>query len=268
MCGALALLSLNFLQYVPIFWRTAMGGAVLPIGYLRFSSLFHLLLELVLGLASILMIDERGKLALELHNRELRLDRDRWAGLAQTDSLTGLLNRHALQALIESGSADLGSGSGSVAIVDLDALKEINDRLGHTAGDAVLCATAAALRGSVRPGDALFRWGGDEFLVIAPGLEEGLLAARLAPLRSFRSGLANADLSRPPWIRTSAGCAAFASMSEIPAAVELADVRMYREKASLARTGDGASSAAIAGALAMHAAPTAAERGPRLRPRR
>ena len=91
--------------------------------------------------------------------------------LARRDSLTGLLSRAAvfseLSRLVEAGEPL------SVLFVDLDGFKEINDSGGHELGDRVLEEVASRLRQAVRGNDILGRWGGDEFLVIAPGASSG-----------------------------------------------------------------------------------------------
>ena len=81
--------------------------------------------------------------------------------LATTDSLTGLLNRSSLEAQLA-----MAENSGAVAVVDLDHFKTFNDTYGHLAGDRVLADFAGVLRSTPRSVDAVFRYGGDEFVVI------------------------------------------------------------------------------------------------------
>lgn len=89
--------------------------------------------------------------------------------MADTDALTGLLSRRAV---IQTLGHVLTVGASHVAViyVDLDDFKPVNDRYGHGAGDQVLSCVAARLVEAVRPGDHVGRLGGDEFLVICPGL--------------------------------------------------------------------------------------------------
>ncbi len=90
--------------------------------------------------------------------------------LSRLDPLTGCLNRRALGSVAyrEVHRAHRLGTPLAALMVDLDGFKAINDRHGHAAGDVVLAEVAARLRGAIRDTDELFRWGGDEFLVLAP----------------------------------------------------------------------------------------------------
>lgn len=108
-------------------------------------------------------------------------DRAALARSAVTDALTGLGNREAFNRRVqeELDRARRYDQPLTLAMIDLDSLKAINDAHGHQVGDQAIVAVAAAIRQATRTSDALFRWGGDEFAVVMPMLtvETGLQAA-------------------------------------------------------------------------------------------
>jgi diguanylate cyclase (GGDEF)-like protein/PAS domain S-box-containing protein len=126
---------------------------------------------------------------------------------ALTDQLTGLPNRRLLDVVLAARRDDLdrsGHGYGFL-IADVDNFKVFNDRYGHDVGDVALRVVASTLRGGVRGGDALVRWGGEEFAIVAAvSDDEGMtrLASRLLSL--MRSAHVRADGQRLP-VRVSIG---------------------------------------------------------------
>jgi diguanylate cyclase (GGDEF)-like protein len=101
----------------------------------------------------------------ELRRRTEELDR-----MSRTDHLTGLFNRRHLDDGLHAvlASSRRHAYPFAVLLVDVDHFKSVNDRYGHEAGDRVLQAVAAALNAAVRTEDLVGRWGGEEFLVLAP----------------------------------------------------------------------------------------------------
>ena len=113
-------------------------------------------------------------------------DQEKLQQSASTDNLSGLLNRQAFNSIFEelrSHGSRPDSGL-AIALMDIDHFKRVNDTYGHPAGDAVIRAVARAIKASVRESDPVFRWGGEEFLLLLPmsNLEQAM--ARLEALRS------------------------------------------------------------------------------------
>ncbi len=101
----------------------------------------------------------------QLRQRNAELD-----SMSRTDILTGLPNRRHLQEhLVSTGSAANRHGQAfGVLMIDVDHFKQVNDQLGHDGGDRVLRAVAARIAGACRAEDVAGRWGGEEFMVVAP----------------------------------------------------------------------------------------------------
>jgi diguanylate cyclase (GGDEF)-like protein/PAS domain S-box-containing protein len=131
----------------------------------------------------------------------------RLALIAATDPLTGLSTRRAWDLAVADRTSrpDEGLERFGIALIDLDALKEINDTHGHHAGDQALVAMASALRTVVRDEDLVARIGGDEFAVLIPSISaEAMLAltdrilAALPEKLSASAGVATWDGSESP----------------------------------------------------------------------
>lgn len=113
--------------------------------------------------------------------RRANMERDTLISLAHTDSLTGLLNRRGLnEILVDSLKSVSADQQLVVFVMDLDRFKPVNDRYGHDVGDQLLILVASRLRGAVRGADIVARFGGDEFVVMATGLQNAQQAKELA----------------------------------------------------------------------------------------
>ncbi len=97
------------------------------------------------------------------------------AALGHRDTVTGAYEREALLPELREWHelARRGVQSSCVAFLDLDHFKQVNDRFGHLVGDRVLARAAAAMTGQLRPYDKLFRYGGDEFVILLPAADLG-----------------------------------------------------------------------------------------------
>jgi diguanylate cyclase (GGDEF)-like protein len=160
----------------------------------------------------------------------------RWT--AAHDTLTGLPNRATFMAALEPRLHDTGAEV-AVLFVDLDGFKQVNDSLGHAAGDAVLVAAADRLRSVVRAGDLVARFAGDEFVVLcvgAPGAGDVLapaLAARLrdALARPIPVGDTSVTVSASIGIAVAAGGPGADTIDRDPdELLRRADLAMYRSK--------------------------------------
>ena len=226
---SLFVLGVGFAQYVPIMAMVLREGRELPKIYATFMPVFDLLFEAALAFAMIVAGMESVQSQLIETNNRLERAKEKLDVLARTDPLTELMNRHAFAAVLESPE-QVAIAHGSLAVIDLNGLKIINDTYGHQAGDQAIRAFAKALRARLRPDDLIFRWGGDEFLAVLFGLPPAETAARLAGVGEIEVRIDGVE--RPARITGSHGVAAFSSIGELHAATAKADAAMYDAKRS------------------------------------
>src|SRR4029078_13089375 len=127
------------------------------------------------------------------------------------------LNRHAFHSLLrrpESGPENTAT-SRSVAVLDIDKLKPINDTFGHTVGDKAIRAVARAMRSLVRADDMLFRWGGDEFLVLMFNLPNHEACRRMERLNQILEENCRRWTSVPITVTVSYGVAGFNGLNDL-----------------------------------------------------
>ncbi|MDO6413368.1 GGDEF domain-containing protein [Sphingomonas sp. BIUV-7] len=153
--------------------------------------------------------------------------------LARTDALTGVWNRRGF----EEGARHLldrfrasGGTAAAVAIADIDGFKGINDGHGHAVGDATLARFAETLRSATGSGDLLARLGGEEFAILAIGVDGPVLRQRMDRVRSLLT-VASIDPQGMPAITASFGVASLdADHRSLRDALERADRALYRAK--------------------------------------
>ena len=219
--NVLALLALLYLLQGAVFaWtlRAEAGAAA----WVEVTPFAVLLLQMLLALGMVLTVMEAGQRTLAATNAQLGDAQRRLKALADTDPLTGCFNRRVFRELVDEVRGGKGPREGVVLLLDMDGLKATNDREGHAAGDEAIRGMAAAIRSRTRGTDILVRWGGDEFVIVMPGVAAAEAAARRD---AIAAALAEAGLS------ASAGSASYDAAVDIMAAVDTADRRMYEAKA-------------------------------------
>lgn len=162
-----------------------------------------------------------------------RQEAGRLKGLAETDALTGLLNRAGFEADL-ARRIRAGDGPGlALLYIDLDHFKPINDRHGHPVGDQLLRQFAARLRAVVRPTDAVARLGGDEFAIVLSGIRQPSHAETVAAKVVEAAGAAFVVGDAELHIGACVGLAVGMHEGEsVEALVARADTQLYRAKAS------------------------------------
>ncbi|MBT8495205.1 MAG: sensor domain-containing diguanylate cyclase [Deltaproteobacteria bacterium] len=167
-------------------------------------------------------------IALDIENLRLRR-------LAVTDQLTGAYNREFLHERLpeELAKADSGGHPLSLAMVDVDHFKPINDRYGHDVGDLVLTEVAHKLRAAIRSDDVLVRYGGEEFLVLLPSTSARVAREVAERMRlTLQEGTFFAG-DAPIEVRISVGIAEHLRGSDSPTTlIRRADSALYAAKES------------------------------------
>ncbi|MDR1322109.1 MAG: diguanylate cyclase [Gracilibacteraceae bacterium] len=150
---------------------------------------------------------------------------------AYTDPLTGLYNRRYAEKHFEKAALKGEQPHCCVAMIDIDDFKQINDTYGHGCGDDVLVFLAGFLRMSLRKTDVVFRWGGEEFLIILEDVEIAQASDVMDGLRDRLAGAVIATRQGDLRITVTIGLAklSYASVAE---SIEICDARLYEGKRS------------------------------------
>lgn len=222
--AAMLIEALVFVHYLPLLLPTLWGAPPIDPGHLFLFSLLETAAEGLVALASLVALQGTVTASLRHLNEELEASQTRLRHLLDVDPLTGLFNRRALRPFLVSARP---SGA-AVIVLDIDNFKWINDTHGHIVGDECLKLVAEVLRRCYRAEDGLFRWGGDEFLLVCPGLDQETARSRTAELTRI---LASGD-HRCPSIHLSAGIALLPPGGEPELAIQEADALMLAGKSS------------------------------------
>jgi len=177
---ALAATGLLMLAGVMI-WRSTTE----PARYEPRVEMVHFLFAVIVTVASAALSIRLGRLRARLsaQKEELRRSLELNRHLATCDPLTGLPNRRAMSMLLAREPPAGGRSPMTLAILDIDWFKRINDTFGHLTGDQVLMRFAELARIELRAGDVLARWGGEEFLLMMPNARRDSAHAALDRMR-------------------------------------------------------------------------------------
>lgn len=199
--------------------------------FVLYSGFYDVFLEMLFGIGLIIwaMEETEARLAV-IHARALD-DTRRRKRLALIDPLTEVYNRHFFEEIRP--TLEREAAGGTVVLVDVDELKTINDTEGHEEGDKAIWTIATAIKKLIRGADFLIRWGGDEFLILLPGMDEELAKKRFYMLPGKIQ-----EVQRSPrmprayqkFLAASVGVAQFSRRTPIDQAIEKADSVMYERK--------------------------------------
>lgn len=176
----------------------------------------------------------QSEAALQSQLQAIQSLQDQLTEQANRDPLTGLYNRRYLTTALQRETDACAREGATLALllIDLDLFKQINDRHGHAAGDDVLCQISALLLQSMRPSDICCRYGGEEFLLVLPGMGLQTAVERAQALRqqvAERRWLAE---GQPIGVTLSVGVACAHNARVAPAAlIDMADRALYQAKA-------------------------------------
>jgi diguanylate cyclase (GGDEF)-like protein len=232
--GGRAILSASF-----FFW--GVERAVLGVAYHRYGDMIampdalqyayflEMFLEMTVGVGIIILLFEASQAQLQEEMQRLVESDSQAKEMGIRDRLTGLYNRHYFNDVIrrELARSRRHGTSLSVLLIDVDRFKEINDVRGHQVGDEVLQFVANYLTACLRESDLVFRWGGDEFLILLSHSDEASAAQKAEEMARRLPHIPGAEQLQPT---LSVGWATHRPKAEFPKTLAEADARMYEMK--------------------------------------
>jgi diguanylate cyclase (GGDEF)-like protein len=238
--GGFAFLAVLWTVYAVVFGLDAFRQADVPtFAWFIITSNPYLDLagSIALGYGMILVLMEDSKREVDDAQAALRAAHDGLRRAALYDPLTGIMNRSAFT---EGLGLDMARAShGTVVLLDLDNLKEVNDEFGHAAGDMLLRVCSDTLKAALRQTDRLYRWGGDEFLLVLPMARAADIQRRFEQVIVDASPLQPGVSPRSVRLAASVGAADFASFDDLRSAIDRADSLMYQQKHQRKRISGG-----------------------------
>lgn len=206
-------------------WPEGHGGSELPPEIAQQFATGNRILAGVLIAAALFLTELRHRTMMRMLRGAARYGELR----ATTDELTGVYNRRPVIAQLAEWS-ERGRGNYAIALIDLDHFKTINDEFGHDCGDTTIRAVAQTLREHFRDSDMVSRWGGDEFLVLMPGVRHADLQPILERLRAAIAELETPCAGHRHRVSVSIGAAMGAIGQSPDECIAAADHALYRAK--------------------------------------
>jgi diguanylate cyclase (GGDEF)-like protein len=167
---------------------------------------------------------------LERRANELEMLHAQLREQAERDPLTGVHNRRYLARELERLTHEQMAGRLSLAVLDVDHFKTINDRFGHPAGDQVLIRIASLLSDHLRESDSIIRSGGEEFIILMPRTDANAATACCERIRRAVNTEAWSSVADGLNVTTSLGVATTDDPTDLEAVIRLADQRLYEAK--------------------------------------
>lgn len=222
---SLFVLSVMFMANGLHLFTPELMGSEANVMYIAYQSIFDVLIEFLLAFGLILLAAVNVQVRLKKLHLLLQMEKDKMALLAHKDSLTDCFNRHALEKFIPR----FNRKPGLLFMIDLNDLKKINDQFGHQAGDQVIQLVSRTIKEFLRLDDYLFRFGGDEFLLVSYGMSEEAAKKRMQEIQARLIHLApqqpNSPLATISW-----GIASFEQDMPFDKVMRHADHNLYEHK--------------------------------------
>lgn len=225
LCVIAGLIALFILRTLVSSAILAFSGRQLTAVYWTWEVIFGVILAFVLSMGELVALVDEIRFEMEEANAALN---EALRGLeiaAKIDPLTGLYNRYAFYTLVGE-LREQGRLAGSIVILDLNNLKKINDTFGHDAGDRALLSVAQRMREAVRSSDHVFRWGGDEFVLLLPAMPAEAARERMARMEPPQA----LELSVETRVELSLSWGVAAITGNVDASLRDADAQLYSQK--------------------------------------